>query len=255
MLPLDAVRRLVELTERETALLESLDLDALGALHDERDGAADAARAAPAGPRGRRAGRSPARRLGGQRARGATPGGRASAQRLGHIGSGRRAINAYAPGGAAADTARPRVAGPGGLTWRTRISFSGLGSGVDTNSIVEELIRLERVPITNVQTRQDREKTKQQALQDIASRLSTLRSNAEALTSVPFWNGVPHGTSGDEDSYSVTANAAAAKASYSVKVLSLAKADVHVQTATAGIRQFGAAQLRRRDVRVASRRR
>ena len=45
------------------------------------------------------------------------------------------------------------------------ISFSGLGSGVDTSSIVEELIRLERVPISNVQTRQDREKTKQQALQ------------------------------------------------------------------------------------------
>jgi flagellar hook-associated protein 2 len=120
------------------------------------------------------------------------------------------------------------------------ISFSGLGSGVDTNSIVDELIRLERVPITNVQTRQDREKTKQQALNDIASRISTLRSNAEALTSVAFWNGVPHGTSGDEDSYAVTANAAAAKASYSIKVLSLAKADVHVQTATAGIRQFGA---------------
>ena len=102
MLPLEAVRRLVELTERETALLESLDLDALGALHDEREELltllvrqrpgpeADGlvARLRDVSAANERVARRQADKL---------------RQRLGHIGSGRRAINAYAPGGSTTD--------------------------------------------------------------------------------------------------------------------------------------------------------
>lgn len=102
MLPVEAVRRLVELTERETALLESLDLDALGPLHDERDELlALLARHRP-GPEAdglvaRLRDVAAANERIARRQAGAIRG------RLGHIGSGRRAINAYAPGGAVAD--------------------------------------------------------------------------------------------------------------------------------------------------------
>ena len=122
----------------------------------------------------------------------------------------------------------------------TGISFSGLGSGIDTASIVDQLIALERVPITQVQERQDREKARQTALQDIASRIANLRTAAQALTDPTFWNGAPFATSGDENSYTVTASSTSAKAAYQVKVLNLAASDVHVQTSSAGIRQFGA---------------
>jgi flagellar hook-associated protein 2 len=122
----------------------------------------------------------------------------------------------------------------------TGVSFTGLSSGVDTGSIVSQLVQLARVPVQEVQVRQEREKTRQQALQDIASRVSNLRTAAEALTNPSFWTGGPNGTSGDEASYTVTASATSAKASYQVQVMNLASADVHVQTASAGIRQFGA---------------
>jgi hypothetical protein len=103
MLPVEAVRRLVELTERETALLESLDLDALSALHDERDGLLTLLARQRPGPEAdgliaRLRDVSAANERVARRQATAIRG------RLGHIGSGRRAINAYAPGGSVADT-------------------------------------------------------------------------------------------------------------------------------------------------------
>lgn len=103
MLPLDAVRRLVELTERETVLLEELDVDALGALHDERDGLLRLLAAQRPGPEADGL-IARLREVAAANERVARRQGDAIRQRLGHIGSGRRAINAYAPGGAAADT-------------------------------------------------------------------------------------------------------------------------------------------------------
>jgi len=99
VLPLDAVRRLVELTERETVLLEELDVDALDALHDERDGLLRLLASQRPGPEADGL-IARLREVAAANERVARRQADALRQRLGHIGSGRRAINAYAPGGA-----------------------------------------------------------------------------------------------------------------------------------------------------------
>jgi hypothetical protein len=106
--PSDVVARLVELTERETALLEELDVAGLEALHEERapllhqlasSGTGDAS----PGLVDRLHALAASNEAVAARQRTAIRG------QMSHIGSGRRAINAYAPGGGG-DVAR-------GLAW------------------------------------------------------------------------------------------------------------------------------------------
>ncbi len=97
--------RLVELTERERVLLETLDVDELDALHVERAPLLAALRAARPGT----ASQALLQRLHAASAANEAIARRQSRvvrERLAHIGSGRRAINAYAPGGGA-DGGRP----------------------------------------------------------------------------------------------------------------------------------------------------
>jgi flagellar hook-associated protein 2 len=67
------------------------------------------------------------------------------------------------------------------------LALSGLASGVDTSSIVEQLMTLERQSLTRMQNRQYAASGMQTALKDIASKLSTLKSAASALTSDATW--------------------------------------------------------------------
>ena len=56
-----------------------------------------------------------------------------------------------------------------------------------------------------------------------------------------FWAGGPHGSSGDESSYTLAASSGAPKANYQVQVKRLATGEVWAHNATAGVRDFGAA--------------
>jgi hypothetical protein len=106
--PSDVVARLVALTERETALLEELDVEGLEALHEERAPLLEQLAATGPGP----GAEGLVHRL---HTLAASNEALAARQRtairaqMSHIGSGRRAINAYAPGGGG-DLAR-------GLAW------------------------------------------------------------------------------------------------------------------------------------------
>ena len=55
-----------------------------------------------------------------------------------------------------------------------------------------------------------------------------------------FWAGVPHGTSGDDSSYSLAVSSGAPKANYQIQVKRLATGEVYSHGATAGVREFGA---------------
>jgi hypothetical protein len=99
------LRRLVELTERERDLLENLALEELDALHVERAPLLAILRTARPGSVSqallqRLHAASAANELIARRQS------RAIRERLAHIGSGRRAINAYAPGGGG-ESSRP----------------------------------------------------------------------------------------------------------------------------------------------------
>jgi hypothetical protein len=98
LFPDAALERLVELTERETALLEQLDVAALAALHEEREPLLATLAASRPGPGSER---SVARLQALARANEdlATRQQAAIRAELALVGAGRRAINAYAPGG------------------------------------------------------------------------------------------------------------------------------------------------------------
>ena len=55
-------------------------------------------------------------------------------------------------------------------------TFSGIASGIDTASLVTQLVQLERIPITRLEE-------KQQDMGSIKSRLGELKSRLEALQS------------------------------------------------------------------------
>ncbi|MDX6375802.1 MAG: flagellar hook-associated protein 2, partial [Gaiellaceae bacterium] len=67
------------------------------------------------------------------------------------------------------------------------INFTGLASGVDTSSIVTQLMQLERAPVTRMANQIDVENARKSSLQDISTKLLSLRTAADALRNIPFW--------------------------------------------------------------------
>src|SRR4051794_27175473 len=65
----------------------------------------------------------------------------------------------------------------------TGVSLSGLASGLDTNSMVTQLMALERAKLTKVEYRQDRASARKDGLNDVASRLAAFKAAADALKS------------------------------------------------------------------------
>jgi len=123
----------------------------------------------------------------------------------------------------------------------TGINFTGLASGVDTASIVTQLMQIEQAPVTRMTNQIDVENARKSALQDISTKLLSLRTASDSLRNVSFWAGTPHGSSGDDSSYTLAASAGAPKANYQVQVKRLATGEVWAHNATAGVRDFGAA--------------
>ncbi len=119
------------------------------------------------------------------------------------------------------------------------INFTGLASGVDWQSIVTQLISIEKIPVQRVTQNRDLETYRKSLLDDIKTRLGKLQTAADDLRSPAFWLGGPHGTSGDADSFTVDVAPDAPAASYQVQVKRLATGDVWTQAASAGRRSFG----------------
>ena len=67
------------------------------------------------------------------------------------------------------------------------MNFVGLGSGLDTNAIVSQLMEIERQPRARLERRQAAVQARQDALRDIATKLKTLKSAAQALASAGTW--------------------------------------------------------------------
>ena len=107
------------------------------------------------------------------------------------------------------------------------ISSAGLGSGLDVNSIVTSLMSVEKQPLTQLQTLQNKDQSKISAIGTLKSNLATLQSAAAALT--PAIGQSPTAafaaytaTLADTTIGSATATASAVAGTYSVNVTSLA---------------------------------
>jgi len=62
------------------------------------------------------------------------------------------------------------------------VTFGGLASGLDTNSIVTGLLGVEKIPLTAIQTHQQNVDAAQTTISSLSSKLATLKSAAQVLS-------------------------------------------------------------------------
>ncbi len=101
------------------------------------------------------------------------------------------------------------------------VSFSGLASGLDTASIVAQLVAIKRQPIVRLQERKSLFESQIAALGELKSKLLALQNAAQDLdTSTEF--AALQASSSHEDLLTVTASSAAAAGTYEITVDTLA---------------------------------
>ena len=103
------------------------------------------------------------------------------------------------------------------------ISFSGIGSGIDTASIVSALMRIERLPIDRINTQKTELKQKQGVVQEVNGLLTKLRDAAAGMYKIGALQDKA-ASSGDASVATASVDSSAASGSYNVVVTSLAKA-------------------------------
>jgi flagellar hook-associated protein 2 len=101
------------------------------------------------------------------------------------------------------------------------LSFPGIGSGLDVNSIVDQLVALERRPIALLDTAKSKLTSQISSVGLLQSHLGNLQSAAAQLAKTSFW-AKNTATSSDGAAVSVTAQASAVPARYTIEVTSLA---------------------------------
>lgn len=103
------------------------------------------------------------------------------------------------------------------------ISSAGIGSGIDVESIVKQLMALEKRPLNALQSQASTLTTKISAFAQIKSQLTTLSDAAAKLATAATWN-AKTASSSNQDMVSVTASGSAAATAFSVQVQQLATA-------------------------------
>lgn len=102
-------------------------------------------------------------------------------------------------------------------------SSPGIGSGLDVNSIVSQLVALERQPIAALQEKKAKLNTQLSSFGLLQSYMANVQSVAAQLGMADFW-AKSIASSSDSTAVAATALASAVPASYSVEVLSMASA-------------------------------
>lgn len=115
------------------------------------------------------------------------------------------------------------------------LALGGLASGMDTDSIVSQLLAVERVPRTRLQLADTRAQARQTVLRDLATKLGAVRDAANALKSVASWAPVQQLTSSDPARIAIRADAGTgvAPGARAIEVTALAVTAQHAFTYTA----------------------
>jgi flagellar hook-associated protein 2 len=103
------------------------------------------------------------------------------------------------------------------------ISFSGLGSGIDTESLIARLVEIEKRPATAIQKQQTRLKQQQAAYSTVSARLIGMQTTAYNLNRLRSFDLVTATTS-NTDAVTVTADTGAQIGSHTITITQLAKA-------------------------------
>jgi flagellar hook-associated protein 2 len=112
------------------------------------------------------------------------------------------------------------------------LSLSGLASGLDTESIITQLMSAEAQPRTRMVLADTQAQARQAQLRDIATKLGAVRDAAAALRSVTTWSDTQTVGSGDAARISVRALGSAAPGSRLLEVSRLAASAQHAFTYT-----------------------
>lgn len=102
------------------------------------------------------------------------------------------------------------------------ISATGLGSGLDVESIVSQLMAIERRPLVQLQTRQVEFDVKLSAYGQLRSAIAALQAPLEKLADTAAYEAFS-ATSTDEEVFTATASGNAAEESHSIEVNALAQ--------------------------------
>ncbi len=103
----------------------------------------------------------------------------------------------------------------------SNIAFSGLATGLDTASIVAQLVELRRAPMYRLQGRKKSFETQISALANMKTKLLAMQDAMAALDTASEFSSLS-ATSNDEDFMTVSAGSEAAAGNYSIEVISLA---------------------------------
>jgi flagellar hook-associated protein 2 len=101
------------------------------------------------------------------------------------------------------------------------VSSPGIGSGLDVNSIVTQLVAIERQPITTLKKQATDVQSQLSVYGQLQSKLSALQSASAALSQSTTWTQTA-GTSSDPASVGVATDSTTRAGSYQVQVTSLA---------------------------------
>lgn len=104
------------------------------------------------------------------------------------------------------------------------ITAAGIGSGLDIESIVSQLVALERRPITRVQNKQSLVNAQISAYGSLKSKISEFQSAMAKLASVSSFQQF-QGQSSNESVFTASVNSSAVAGTYSVDVQALAERD------------------------------
>ena len=113
------------------------------------------------------------------------------------------------------------------------LALGGLASGVDTDSLIKQLIAAESTGKARLQIADSRAQARQTGLRELAAKLGALRDAANALKSAGSWADVQSLTSSDPARVGVRALGAAAPGPHTIEVTSLAVTAQHAYDYTA----------------------
>src|SRR3954471_15683745 len=105
------------------------------------------------------------------------------------------------------------------------IQMSGLVSGLDTASIIDQLMAVEKLPRTKITLHQDATTKRQSLLQEISSKLTSLKFANDDLKSVLTWGDTQTVESADASKFTVTRTGGAAPGGFDVAITQLASAE------------------------------
>lgn len=122
------------------------------------------------------------------------------------------------------------------------ISSAGIGSGLDVNSIVSQLVALEKRPLNQLQTNASFIQTKLSAYSQVKSLMSTLSDAASKLTRDGSWNSMSI-TSSNSAAVSATVTGIASATTFGISVQQMARAQSVASAPTVKDAPMGAGTL------------